>query len=282
MEVNSEKKRGSGVACLNPRHNCAPMGYARYVLNCYIMRDGNLQITTEGAQCRLCSGRGMSHASVQVQPQGLYRSAVVRLPGVAGHQKRAIAESWPCSKTALEWCTDIGLKKVPDHNTLCRAQPESGEARRGREDAGPVDRHGPGAASAEGADKKRKARRKRDRKERRKRRTAALDSSVFESHHVSRHYEKRCQRKAKREGKGPSAPAVNRHRSLINRRLPKLALAVHAASHLILAAEASTGTGSDAQPAFYAADAGGRPAHAADVRTGRCGIRLGGRPSSNT
>ena len=67
---------------------------------------------------------------------------------------------------------------------------------------------------------------------------------MFESHHVSRHYEKRCQQ-SQRKGKGPNAPAVNRHRSLINRRLPKLALAVHAASHLILAAEASTGTGSD-------------------------------------
>jgi len=67
---------------------------------------------------------------------------------------------------------------------------------------------------------------------------------MFESHHVSRHYEKRC-RQSRRKGKGPNAPAVNRHRSAINKRLPKLALAVHAASHLILAAGASTGIGSD-------------------------------------
>lgn len=67
---------------------------------------------------------------------------------------------------------------------------------------------------------------------------------MFESHHVSRHYEKRC-RQSRRKGKGPNAPAVNRHRSAVNKRLPKLALAVHAASHLILAAGASTGTGSD-------------------------------------
>jgi len=67
---------------------------------------------------------------------------------------------------------------------------------------------------------------------------------MFESHHVSRHYEKRC-RQSRRKGQGPNAPAVNRHRSAINKRLPKLALAVHAASHLILAAGASTGTGSD-------------------------------------
>lgn len=67
---------------------------------------------------------------------------------------------------------------------------------------------------------------------------------MFESHHVSRHYENRCQQ-SQRKGKGPNAPAVNRHRSAINKRLPKLALAVHAASHLILAVEVSTGTGSD-------------------------------------
>lgn len=67
---------------------------------------------------------------------------------------------------------------------------------------------------------------------------------MFESHHVSRHYEKRCWQ-SRRKGKGPNAPAVNRHRSTINKRLPKLALAVHAASHLILAAGVSTGTGSD-------------------------------------
>jgi hypothetical protein len=67
---------------------------------------------------------------------------------------------------------------------------------------------------------------------------------MFESRHVSRHYEKRCQQ-SQRKGHGPNAPAVNRHRSLINKRLPKLALAAHAASHLILAVSVSTGTGSD-------------------------------------
>lgn len=67
---------------------------------------------------------------------------------------------------------------------------------------------------------------------------------MLESRHVSRHYEKR-QKQSRRKGRGRNAPAVNRHRSAINKRLPKLALAVHAASHLILAAGASTGTGSD-------------------------------------
>ncbi len=68
---------------------------------------------------------------------------------------------------------------------------------------------------------------------------------MFESRHVSRHFENRC-KQSQRKGHGPNAPAVNRHRSLINKRLPKLALWPRtAASHLILAVSVSTGTGSD-------------------------------------
>ena len=85
---------------------------------------------------------------------------------------------------------------------------------------------------------------KHGRKERRKQRTAALDSSMLESHHVSRHYEKR-RRQSLRKGHGRHAPAVNRHRSRVVKHLPKLSLAAHAASHLILAARATTGMGSD-------------------------------------
>jgi hypothetical protein len=92
--------------------------------------------------------------------------------------------------------------------------------------------------------KKRKARRRRDQKERRKQRTAALDSTMLESRHVSRHYEKR-QKQSPHKGKGKWAKAVNRSRSRVVKHLPKLSLAVNAASHLILAARASTGIGSD-------------------------------------
>ena len=73
----------------------------------------------------------------------------------------------------------------------------------------------------------------------------ALDSSMFESHHVSRHFEKRCRqtnRKARRQ-----SLQVQAHRRIAKlvKRLPKLSLAVHVASHLILAARATTGTGAD-------------------------------------
>jgi hypothetical protein len=67
---------------------------------------------------------------------------------------------------------------------------------------------------------------------------------MLESRHVSRHYEKRKQQ-SQHKGKGKWAKAVNRSRSRVVRHLPKLSLAVNAASHLILAARASTGIGSD-------------------------------------
>ena len=67
---------------------------------------------------------------------------------------------------------------------------------------------------------------------------------MLESHHVSRHYEKR-QKQSPHKGKGKWAKAVNRSRSRVVKQLPKLSLAVNAASHLILAARVSTGIGSD-------------------------------------
>jgi hypothetical protein len=67
---------------------------------------------------------------------------------------------------------------------------------------------------------------------------------MLESRHVSRHYEKR-QKQSQHKGKGKWAKTVNRSRSRVVRHLPKLSLAVNASSHLILAARASTGIGSD-------------------------------------
>jgi len=82
---------------------------------------------------------------------------------------------------------------------------------------------------------------------------------MFESRHVSRHFEKRC-RQSQRQARKKQQPAnakqrqaqkkaiqaqANRRRSQVAKRLPKLSLAVHAASHLILAAQATTGMGAD-------------------------------------
>jgi hypothetical protein len=68
---------------------------------------------------------------------------------------------------------------------------------------------------------------------------------MFESHHVSRHFERRCKQTNRKARRKPLPLHANRRRAKVIKRLPKLSLAVHAASHLILAARASTGGGSD-------------------------------------
>jgi hypothetical protein len=73
---------------------------------------------------------------------------------------------------------------------------------------------------------------------------------MLESHHVSRHFERRQRqtahqaRKKQRTDKQKQYDA-NRRRAKVNKRLPKLSLAVQASSHLILAAKATTGLGAD-------------------------------------
>ena len=72
---------------------------------------------------------------------------------------------------------------------------------------------------------------------------------MLESHHLSRHFEKRrrqtTRQAQKQKTKKQRQYDANRRRAAINKRLPKLSLAVHAASHLILAARATTGLGAD-------------------------------------
>jgi hypothetical protein len=68
---------------------------------------------------------------------------------------------------------------------------------------------------------------------------------MLEPHQVSRYFDKRrkfsdCQARKKRRSRD-----ANRLRSLTNRCMPKLSLAVQASSHLILAVCASIGMGSD-------------------------------------
>ena len=73
---------------------------------------------------------------------------------------------------------------------------------------------------------------------------------MLESHHVSRHFEKRqrqtaCQAGKRQKTRKQKQYDANRRRAAINKRLPKLSLAVQASSHLILAARATTGLGAD-------------------------------------
>lgn len=80
-------------------------------------------------------------------------------------------------------------------------------------------------------------------------RPVALDSTMLESHHVSRHFEKRQQQTARQNRQKTAKHRANRRRRAVHKRLPKLSLAVASASHVIVAARATTGSGGD-QPFF--------------------------------
>jgi hypothetical protein len=83
-----------------------------------------------------------------------------------------------------EWIADLGMTRVPDHNTLCRAA-----ARLLQENSCKrlLDEQVQWAIDA--------------RMLRLSSRPLAIDSSMFESHHVSRHYELRRSRMARTHNK---------------------------------------------------------------------------------
>jgi hypothetical protein len=74
-------------------------------------------------------------------------------------------------------------------------------------------------------------------------RVLAVDSTLYDTHHRSRHYEQRCRHHAAGTGHGPAADA---RRSRSARRTPKLSVGADTRSHAVLAARARTGMGSDA------------------------------------
>jgi hypothetical protein len=133
------------------------------------------------------------------------------------------------------WLAEVGLEAVPDHNTLWRA---FGSLLKKRRVERALDLMAADAAGELRGDLAAKP--------------LAIDSTCYEERHRSRHYDRACrridlkpgQKHAKKPGK--YGPAVNASRSRKLRRMPKLALAVAAASHRILAARASNGNGSDA------------------------------------
>ena len=134
-----------------------------------------------------------------------------------------------------DWLAAIGLDRAPDHNTLWRG---FGSLLKGRRVGRALDLLADDAAAELAAGLCAKPR--------------AYDSTCYEPRHRSRHYDRACrkmdlkpgQKYAKRPGK--YGPAVNASRSRKLRRMPKLALAVAAASHRILAAKSAAGNGSDA------------------------------------
>jgi hypothetical protein len=125
----------------------------------------------------------------------------------------------------VDWCQRLGMTKVPDHSTLCRAFKFILNTTRVAHmlDLMP---HARGMRRKLG-------------------RTLAIDSTLCETHHRSRHYERRCRHHATSEKR-----SANSRRSRSARRTPKLALGIDTRTHLILSAKAKTGMGSDA-PDFH-------------------------------
>jgi hypothetical protein len=118
------------------------------------------------------------------------------------------------------WCRNIGMSKVPDHNTLCRA---FHTLNLGRRSAKLLDRLARwfGLAKQLGS-------------------MVAIDSSIYDTHHRSRHYEQRLRHYASRHKR-----TANTRRSRSARRSPKLSVGVCTRSHLVLSGLARTGMGSD-------------------------------------
>jgi hypothetical protein len=130
-----------------------------------------------------------------------------------------------------DWLAEVGLAHAPDHNTLWRAFGSLLKPRRVKraldllaDDVAAEPQAGP----------------------------LTIDSTCFEPRHRSGHYDRACRKMDLRPGQkyakkpGKYGPAVNASRARKLRQMPKLALAVAAASHRILAAVASAGNGSDA------------------------------------
>ena len=126
------------------------------------------------------------------------------------------------------WCRAIGMrrKKTPDHATLARA---SAVILTGRRVGRMLDLLAEWFALARVLGT-----------------TLAVDSTLCDTHHRSRHYERRCRRYCvggRADGSGDAK------RSESARRTPKLSVGVDTRSHVILSAAARAGMGSDA-PAF--------------------------------
>ena len=132
-----------------------------------------------------------------------------------------------------DWLARIGLAQAPDHNTLWRAFAKLLKPAKVRRALDLL------AERAAGLGRELRAK------------PLSVDSTCYEDHHRSDHYRRVCQ-KWRREGRkkahkspGSWGKTVNAARRRRLRSMPKLTLAVAAASHRILAAKSKLGGGSD-------------------------------------
>ena len=142
---------------------------------------------------------------------------------VKEQQRKSYREVEALLNDAPQWCRDIGMSKVPDHNTLCRAF--HALHLHGSRSGKLIDRLVQWFAIAKQLGS-----------------VVALDSTVYDTHHRSRHYEQRCRHYAARVKK-----TANARRSRSARRSPKLSIGICTRCHLILSGRARTGMASDAR-----------------------------------
>lgn len=158
--------------------------------------------------------------------QQLFACLVVR-----EHQKKSYRGVEALLRDAPDWCHQIGMSHVPDHNTLCRAFGLIVTKTRVNRMLDLTSQFFKEAKELKLSIK-----------------PLVLDSSYFESHHVSRHFEHRQAQSQRQEAKKQaqkSGKPVPSTRSATHKRLPKLGLAVASACHAILAVKVKTGSGSD-------------------------------------
>ena len=136
------------------------------------------------------------------------------------HQRKSYRGVEALLRDARHWCRAIGMRKVPDHNTLCRAFHS--------------------LLSEHMADRMLDLLCQWARIAAQLGQVIAIDSSLYDTHHRSRHYEQRCRHQSSAD------PAeVSERRSQSAKKTPKLTIALDTRSHFILAAKARTGMGSD-------------------------------------
>jgi len=124
-----------------------------------------------------------------------------------------------------DWCHRLGMTRVPDHSTLCRAFDHIVGP---RNMAHAIDLLVDAMNNAKALGQ-----------------TLAIDSTMFDTHHFTRHYERR-----RSEHAGGDKTLINKRKSKTVRGMPKLAIGVDTRTHLITSARVKTGLGSDALDLF--------------------------------
>ena len=195
------------------------------------MRDVDLQIATEGDARRPSPRASLPSYTCKFSRHDFTLPQLFACLCCKALLKRSLREAEAVLRDAEHWCRAIGMKKAPDHNTLWRASKVLLKARRVGDVLDAMARWA-AVHRALGLSVK----------------PLAGDSTTFEHHHVSRHFERRQRRESRRESRRARRRRMRgkkRDPARALKRLPKLGFTTPTHSHLILSAWCGTGGGSD-------------------------------------